>query len=78
MIPDTSVIGPVQGSAGADLVPLPPLPSTVALPLPEQVREYIRASKAENTLRAITPIGAISAHGLKLTPYLRYRRLLRR
>jgi integrase len=42
--------GPLQGT-GADLVPLPSLPSPVALPLPEQVREYIRASKAENTLR---------------------------
>src|SRR2546425_1084995 len=42
MIPDTKIIGPVQGSKGADLVPLPSL---------EQVREFIRASKAENTLR---------------------------
>jgi hypothetical protein len=42
--PDTSVIGPV-GEKGADMVPLPSLPSL------EQVREYIRASKAENTLR---------------------------
>ena len=41
MTPDTVLIGPV-GSKGADLVPLPAL---------EQVREYIRASKAENTLR---------------------------
>lgn len=41
MIPDTAIIGPVQ-SKGADLVPLPSL---------EQVREYIRASKSENTLR---------------------------
>jgi site-specific recombinase XerD len=36
---------------GADLVPLPALPSPVAGPSLEQVREYIRASKAENTLR---------------------------
>src|ERR1035441_2432327 len=52
------VIGPVQGQGqtGADLVPLPSLPSVPPLPalpsgLPSQVREYIRASKAENTLR---------------------------
>lgn len=37
----TAVVGPVQGK-GADVVPSPSL---------EQVREYIRASKAENTLR---------------------------
>jgi hypothetical protein len=40
------VIGPVQDGGlqnkGADMVPLPSL---------EQVREYIRASKAESTLR---------------------------
>jgi len=41
---------------GADLVPLPPpspIPAVPARPsaLPGQVREYIRASKAENTLR---------------------------
>ncbi len=41
MTPDTAIIGPVQ-STGADLVPLPSL---------EQVREYIKASKAENTIR---------------------------
>src|ERR1039458_8867215 len=41
MTPDTEIIGPVQDK-GADLVPLPSL---------EQVREYIRASKAESTLR---------------------------
>ena len=39
MTPAAEVIGPVLDK-GADLVPLP-----------EQVREYIRASKAENTLR---------------------------
>jgi len=50
MMPDTLLSGPVE-SRGADLVPLPPFASPVALPLPEQVREYIRASKAENTLR---------------------------
>jgi site-specific recombinase XerD len=43
MTPDTAIIGPVQGK-GADAVPLPTLPS-------EQARQYIRASKAENTLR---------------------------
>jgi site-specific recombinase XerD len=42
MTPATAVIGPIQGNTGADLVPLPPM---------EQVREFIRASKAENTLR---------------------------
>jgi len=36
------VIGPIQSTTGADVVPSPSL---------EQVREYIRASKAENTLR---------------------------
>jgi site-specific recombinase XerD len=41
MIPGTEVIGPVLGK-GADVVPLPSL---------EQVREYIRASKAASTLR---------------------------
>src|SRR5438067_2283500 len=43
MTPGSQVIGPVSGT-GADLVPLPAVPS-------EQVRQYIRASKAENTLR---------------------------
>src|ERR1035437_571222 len=43
MTPDTEIIGPVQDK-GADLVPLPSVPS-------EQVRAYIRASKAESTLR---------------------------
>ena len=41
MTSDTQLIGPVQ-EKGADVVPLPPL---------EQVQEFIRASKAENTLR---------------------------
>jgi len=35
------VIGPIQGSMGADIVPLPAL---------EQAREFARHSKAENTL----------------------------
>src|ERR1700731_4206885 len=53
MTPATEVIGPIQGNGakGADIVPLPSLPSPVALPSLDQVREYIRASKAENTLR---------------------------
>src|SRR5437016_3324328 len=40
----TAIIGPIQGAQGkgADIVPLPAL---------EQVREFIRASKAESTLR---------------------------
>jgi site-specific recombinase XerD len=41
---DTAVIGPV-GQKGAEVAPLPSPPSL------DQVREYIRASKAENTLR---------------------------
>jgi hypothetical protein len=47
MTPETEIIGPVQHvqDTGADLAPLP------SLPLQEQVREFIRASKAENTLR---------------------------
>jgi site-specific recombinase XerD len=49
MTPETQVIGPVQDT-GADMVPLPAAPSP-ALPSLEQVREYIRQSKAENTLR---------------------------
>ena len=44
MTPGAEVIGPVTGMGrGADAVPLPPLPA--------QVREYIRASKAESTLQ---------------------------
>ena len=51
MRPDTAIIdGPVE-STGADLVPLPAVPFPVALPLPEQVRDFIRASKAQSTLR---------------------------
>jgi site-specific recombinase XerD len=44
MTPENEIIGPVPEvqDKGADVVPLPAL---------EQVREYIRASKAENTLR---------------------------
>src|SRR5947207_5821861 len=46
MTPATEIIGPIQGT-GAD----PSLPSPVSVPSFDQVREYIRASKAENTLR---------------------------
>jgi site-specific recombinase XerD len=46
MKPDTRIVNPVKNT-GADVVPLPALPS-------EQVRQYIRASKAENTLRGYT------------------------
>src|SRR5579864_6677252 len=46
MTPETEIIGPLKnGGEGADSVPLP------SIPLQEQVREFIRASKAENTLR---------------------------
>jgi hypothetical protein len=41
MTPAIEIIGPIQDK-GADIVPLP---------LTEQVREYIRASKAESTVR---------------------------
>jgi site-specific recombinase XerD len=43
MTPGTEIVGPVQNT-GADAVPLPVVAS-------ERVREYIRASKAESTLR---------------------------
>src|ERR1017187_7101558 len=46
MKPDTQVVGPLKDTP-ADVVPLPGLPS-------EQVRQFIRASKAENTLRGYT------------------------
>jgi len=42
MIPEATAIIPASEDKGADLVPSPSL---------DQVREYIRASKAENTLR---------------------------
>src|SRR5437762_7623490 len=44
-----AMIVPEQNT-GADLVPLPSAPSP-AVPSLEQVREYIRASKAASTLR---------------------------
>jgi site-specific recombinase XerD len=50
MTPETSIIQPAMEN-GADLVPLPSTPRMPSSPLPAQVREYIRASKAENTLR---------------------------
>jgi integrase len=42
MSADTGIIGPIWGDKGAEVVPSPSL---------EQVREYIRASKGENTIR---------------------------
>src|ERR1700722_7648503 len=42
MSADAGIIGPIQGDKGTDVVPFPTL---------DQVREYIRASKAANTLR---------------------------
>jgi site-specific recombinase XerD len=38
-------------NVGADVGPLPAVPSPAGVPSLDQVREYIRASKAENTLR---------------------------
>src|SRR5476649_1696504 len=51
MMADNGIPGMIE--QGADLVPLPAVPTlpVPAVPLPAQVREYIRASKAENTLR---------------------------
>jgi site-specific recombinase XerD len=46
MMPETEVIGPMPDcEKGADVAPLP------SLPFQDQVRQFIRASKAENTLR---------------------------
>lgn len=42
MIDATVVISPIESTKGADVVPLPSL---------DQVRAFIRASKAESTLR---------------------------
>ena len=52
---ETQIIGMVQGT-GADLVPLPAISAVPALSssLPSAVRDYIRASKAESTLRGYT------------------------
>lgn len=76
-----------RDSTGADLVPLPvptspvpslpaftsPVASPVALPALEQVREYIRASKAESTLRGYNAdwrdfCAWSEAHGLSPLP----------
>jgi integrase len=72
MTPDTSIIGPVE-STGADLIPLPSVPLPIALPLSEQVRGYIRASKAESTLRGYSAdwrdfCAWSEAHGLPQLP----------
>jgi hypothetical protein len=64
----TEIIGPIQ-DRGADIVPLP---------LTEQVREYIRASKAESTVAATIPIGNTSAVGPRRTSFAHYPRVLRR
>ena len=73
MTPDTAIITGSVENTGADLVPLPAVPLPVALPLPEQVREYIRASKAENTLRGYSAdwrdfCAWSDAHGLAAIP----------
>jgi site-specific recombinase XerD len=65
MKPDTQVVGPLKDTR-ADVVPLPALPS-------EQVRQYIRASKAENTLRGYSTdwrdfCGWSEAHGISPLP----------
>jgi integrase len=52
MTPETSIIGPIQGTgASAVPLPLPTLPAAPSLPAAEQVRKFVRASKAENTIR---------------------------
>jgi site-specific recombinase XerC len=53
MNPEGSAIGQLQGKR-ADLVPLPSPTVPVALPPLEAVREFIRASKSESTLRGYT------------------------
>jgi integrase len=63
MKPDTGVVGPV-GKTGAEIVPLPSL---------ERVREFIRASKSENTLRGYSAdwrdfCGWSEAHGVSPLP----------
>ena len=65
MKPDTQVIGPIKDTR-ADVVPLPAFPS-------ERVRQLIRASKAENTLRGYSAdwrdfCGWSEAHGI--SPWL--------
>jgi integrase len=75
VIPAAELIGPVQDT-GADLVPLP-TPNAEPVPSPqpslEQVREYIRASKAESTLRGYSAdwrdfCAWAEAHGLPPLP----------
>ena len=65
MKPDTHVVGPIKDER-TDVVPLPTLPS-------EQVRQFIRASKAENTLRGYSAdwrdfCGWSEAHGVSPLP----------
>jgi hypothetical protein len=48
---DQGVSNGQLGATAADLIPLPSPPSPAGTPSLEQVQEYIRASKAENTLR---------------------------
>ena len=66
-------------STGADMVPLPAVSARPLLPLPgplpslERVREYVRASKAENTLRGYNAdwrdfCAWTEAHGLSPLP----------
>jgi len=71
MTPETDMIGPVQVAQhkGADMAPLP------SLPLQEQVRQFIQASKAENTLRGYQSdwrdfCGWCEAHSLSPLPAL--------
>jgi site-specific recombinase XerD len=63
---ESAILGQITG---ADIVPLPALPS----PLPAQVREYIRASKAASTLRGYQSdwrhfCGWCEAHGVHTLP----------
>src|ERR1035441_2096589 len=75
MKPETQIIGPILGTE-ADMVPLPsihPQPLPAPLPSLDAVREYIRASKAENTLRGYTAdwrdfCGWSEAHGVSPLP----------
>src|ERR1022692_926156 len=65
MRPDTQVVRPEKDTR-ADVVPLPALPS-------EQVRQFIRASKAESTLRGYQSdwrdfCGWCAAHGVSPLP----------
>src|SRR5712664_3292910 len=68
MIPRAEIIGPIRvaGSKGADRVPSPSM---------GQVREFIRASKAENTLRGYQSdwrhfLGWCEAHDISPMPAL--------